>query len=82
MVSPTRKGLKIRIKIPLTIFEKAFWAAKPNMAAKTPAPANRAVPNVLKKGILEKIKHFTSIDVVDELIETDRGESGFGSSGK
>lgn len=36
----------------------------------------------IAQGILEKIKHFTSIDVVDELIETDRGESGFGSSGK
>jgi len=36
----------------------------------------------IAQGILEKIKRFNSIEVVDELIETNRGESGFGSTGK
>ena len=36
----------------------------------------------IAQGILERIKHFDSIEVVDELIETDRGECGFGSTGK
>jgi dUTP pyrophosphatase len=36
----------------------------------------------IAQGILERIKKFSSIEVVDELIETDRGEGGFGSTGK
>lgn len=36
----------------------------------------------IAQGILEKIKKFSSIDIVDELVETNRGEGGFGSTGK
>lgn len=36
----------------------------------------------IAQGILERIKRFSSIEVVDELVETDRGEGGFGSTGK
>jgi len=36
----------------------------------------------IAQGILEKIKRFDAIEVVDELIETERGEGGFGSTGK
>ena len=36
----------------------------------------------IAQGILEKIKRFSSIEVVDELVETDRGDGGFGSTGK
>lgn len=36
----------------------------------------------IAQGILEKIKRFDTIEVVDELIETGRGDGGFGSTGK
>lgn len=36
----------------------------------------------IAQGILERIKRFDAIEVVDELIETDRGDGGFGSTGK
>lgn len=36
----------------------------------------------IAQGILERIKRFSSIEVIDELVETDRGEGGFGSTGK
>lgn len=36
----------------------------------------------IAQGILERIVRFGSIDVVDELVETIRGEGGFGSTGK
>lgn len=36
----------------------------------------------IAQGILEKIKRFDTIEVVDELIETGRGVGGFGSTGK
>lgn len=36
----------------------------------------------IAQGILERIVRFGSIDVVDELVETTRGEGGFGSTGK
>ena len=36
----------------------------------------------IAQGILERIKRFSSIEVVDDLVETDRGEGGFGSTGK
>ena len=36
----------------------------------------------IAQGILERIERFSSIDVVDELVETTRGEGGFGSTGK
>jgi dUTP pyrophosphatase len=36
----------------------------------------------IAQGILERIKRFSSIEIVDELIETNRGEGGFGSTGK
>ena len=36
----------------------------------------------IAQGILEKIKHFDTIEIVDELVKTDRGDSGFGSTGK
>lgn len=36
----------------------------------------------IAQGILEKINQFTSIEVVDELVESDRGKDGFGSTGK
>lgn len=35
----------------------------------------------IAQGILEKIKIFDSIEVVDELDKTDRGINGFGSTG-
>lgn len=35
----------------------------------------------IAQGILEKIKRFDSIEIVDELEETERGEGGFGSTG-
>lgn len=35
----------------------------------------------IAQGILEKIKRFDSIEIVDELGETIRGEGGFGSTG-
>jgi len=36
----------------------------------------------IAQGILERIKRFDAVEVVDELIETSRGEGGFGSTGK
>jgi dUTPase len=36
----------------------------------------------IAQGILERIKRFSSIEVIDKLDETDRGENGFGSTGK
>jgi dUTP pyrophosphatase len=36
----------------------------------------------IAQGILERIKRFSSIEVVDELVETNRGDGGFGSTGK
>lgn len=36
----------------------------------------------IAQGILERIKRFDAIEVVDKLIETSRGEGGFGSTGK
>lgn len=36
----------------------------------------------IAQGILERIKQFNSIEVVDELIESIRGDGGFGSTGK
>jgi dUTP pyrophosphatase len=36
----------------------------------------------IAQGILERIKRFDTVEVVDELIETSRGEGGFGSTGK
>jgi dUTP pyrophosphatase len=36
----------------------------------------------IAQGILERIKQFSSIEIVDELVETTRGEGGFGSTGK
>lgn len=36
----------------------------------------------IAQGILERIKRFSPIEVVDELIETKRGDGGFGSTGK
>lgn len=36
----------------------------------------------IAQGILERIERFSSIDVVDELVQTTRGEGGFGSTGK
>ncbi len=36
----------------------------------------------IAQGILERINKFNSIDVVEELGETKRGEDGFGSTGK
>lgn len=36
----------------------------------------------IAQGILERIKKFNSIEIVDELVETTRGEGGFGSTGK
>lgn len=35
----------------------------------------------IAQGILEKIKTFESIEIVDQLDLTDRGEGGFGSTG-
>lgn len=35
----------------------------------------------IAQGILEKIKRFDIIHIVDDLEETERGENGFGSSG-
>jgi deoxyuridine 5'-triphosphate nucleotidohydrolase len=35
----------------------------------------------IAQGILEKIKRFSKIEVVDELDETKRGNGGFGSTG-
>ena len=36
----------------------------------------------IAQGILERINKFSSIEVVDELVKTTRGEGGFGSTGK
>lgn len=36
----------------------------------------------IAQGILEKIKRFDTIDIVDELDDTERGVGGFGSTGK
>lgn len=36
----------------------------------------------IAQGILERIKRFDTIEEVDELIKTDRGDGGFGSTGK
>lgn len=36
----------------------------------------------IAQGILEKIKRFDAIEIVDELDDTNRGEGGFGSTGK
>lgn len=35
----------------------------------------------IAQGILTKINRFTSMNVVDELDDTERGQNGFGSSG-
>lgn len=35
----------------------------------------------ISQGILEKINRFDSIQVVEELVDTNRGEGGFGSTG-
>ena len=36
----------------------------------------------IAQGILERIMRFDTIEVVDELVETTRGDGGFGSTGK
>jgi dUTP pyrophosphatase len=36
----------------------------------------------IAQGILERIKRFESIEIVDDLTETERGHGGFGSTGK
>lgn len=36
----------------------------------------------IAQGILERIVRFDTIEVVDELVETTRGDGGFGSTGK
>lgn len=36
----------------------------------------------IAQGILERIKRFSSIEIVDDLDQTNRGEGGFGSTGK
>jgi hypothetical protein len=45
------KGLKITMKIPLTILENACCDAKPMMTAKIPAPANNETAKVFNEGI-------------------------------
>ena len=51
------------------IFENAFCEANPKIAANTPAPAKRAVPNDLKKGILLKIKNKAIEKIIKLILE-------------
>jgi hypothetical protein len=68
MVSPILKGLKMSIKIPLMISENAFCEAKPNIAAKIPALANKAVPTERRGGIVKMIKMSVLVYII-KLIE-------------
>ena len=51
--SPMRKGLKIVMKIPLTILANECCAAKPMMRASTPDPANSEIDTLRSGGINE-----------------------------
>jgi hypothetical protein len=77
ITSFTLNGLKIRIKIPLIIFEKAFCEANPIITTIIPAPANNAVPRERKKGIFRKI-NIIAIEKIIKLTEFFRNKKFVG----